>query len=195
MECLQLTQWPIPQGETEDEVRKSPVFCDSCWNLYPPAANTAAFTPNVHTISGNRQEEAVRRALGESYDHAAYERSLIEHTPFNFDLRLVDLRDAILKGCNSCLMLKTMVSKLSKAPINHDDNQLRLSITMCKGDALRISFRRETGPEADQALLFGFDHESDGGEDYTSEHIASWELYTLPGRFSLTYASSTTANC
>ncbi|KAM5356542.1 hypothetical protein ACJ41O_003188 [Fusarium nematophilum] len=178
MASLHLSESPLPQGDTEDEIRRDPKLCRTCWNLYGGSATTAVPLPGIamheHSGSINAARAAKRGDIGEPSSWAGPGR--VDYASWEIEVYLPDVADSVASGCVTCLMLKEVLTKLTKGTLDFKDPALWLVIVFCNGNVARAKLIRGEPPEEDD---FEFLTPNSGLE---WDLVAVYELYTLPGR-------------
>lgn len=185
---INLTKSPIPLGDDEEDIRRDPTICYTCWNLYAGSMNTASFSPVVVMNSDSGSLNAARAAkimdIGPAPAWAGGPLARVDYASWEISVTLADVPGSAASGCDSCRLLHLAIKALSKDSVDFNNRLLRLEVVICHGNVLRLNLKRDTVEiEADYAI---FDTDIFGGSDMpdegaTSYHVASWELYTLPG--------------
>lgn len=175
MSSLNLTESPFPLGDTEDEIRRDPKLCRTCWNLYAGSATTAVPLPGIAMHEHSGFTNAAKAAKEGNVDKAPTWASSgrIDYASWQIQVYLPDIPESRASGCVSCLLLTEVLNKLTNGTLDFHDPELWLEIIFCKGNAMRVKLVRGDPPD-------DFDMFSDGqGGDW--DVIESYELYTLPG--------------
>lgn len=181
---LVLREDPVPSGDTESEIRKNPKVCSTCWNLHPGSALWPAGLGivSMHTESGahNANRLAKTRDIGRPPAWAG-EISRLDYTSFTFYAKLTDVHASAL-SCDTCRILVVAVTKLSEGKADWEDPLMQLDIVFCKDTVLWISLQRDNNQgEVDFSEVFSDLQQYD--EPWTTELIATWDLYLLFGKF------------
>lgn len=177
MASLNLQRTPYPTGDTEDDIRKDPTLCGTCWNLY--AGSTATVVPlagiAMHENSGSIN--AGRAATAGNLDEAPAwaGRGRIDYASWHISVYLPDVPGTVARGCPSCFLLQVILMKLTKGSVDLNDPELWLDVVFCKGNVLRMKLIRGSPPD-------DFDMFSSGGGSADGEVLESFEIYTLPGK-------------
>ena len=175
MSSLNLTKPPFPLGDTEDEIRRDPKLCRTCWNLYAGSATTAVPLPGISMHEHSGFTNAAKATKEGHVDKAPTWASSgrIDYASWQIQVYLPDIPESRASGCVSCLLLTEVLNKLTNGTVNFQDPELWLEIIFCKGNAMRVKLVRGDPPD-------DFDMFSDGqGGDW--DVIEGYELYTLPG--------------
>lgn len=185
---INLTKSPIPLGDDEEDIRRDPIMCYTCWNLYAGSTNTACFSPlimmNSHSGTRNAARVAKIKDIGPGPKWAGGPNARVDYTSWEISVTLADLPSSAASGCDTCQLLYLAVKALSEDSTDFSDRLLRLEVVICHENVLRLDLKRDNAEiDADHAV---FDTDIFGGSDIpdegmTSYHVASWELYTLPG--------------
>ncbi|KAM0429640.1 hypothetical protein ACHAPT_006245 [Fusarium lateritium] len=174
MASLNLTEPPFPLGNTEDEIRRDPKLCRTCWNLYGGSATTAVPLPGISMHEHSGFTNAARAAKEGHADKAPIWASSgrIDYASWEINIYLLDIPASVSSGCASCLLLTEALTKLTNGTLDFEDPELWLDIVFCKGNAMRVKLVRGDPPDE-------FDMFSSGqGSDW--DLIQAYELYTLP---------------
>lgn len=186
---INLTKSPIPLGDDEEEIRRHPTMCYTCWNLYAGSANTASFSPVIimNSYSGtlNADRAAKIKDIGSGPKWAGGPLARVDYTSWEFSVTLTEVPSSAALGCASCQLLYLAVEALSGGSVDFKDRLLRLDVVICHDNVMRLNLQRDTveiesGYSLFDAGIFGANVPDEG---VSSEHLASWELYTLPGMF------------
>ncbi|RSL65987.1 hypothetical protein CEP53_003525 [Fusarium sp. AF-6] len=175
MSSLNLTEPPFPLGDTEDEIRRDPKLCRTCWNLYAGSATTAVPLPGISMHEHSGFTNAAKATKEGHVDKAPTWASSgrIDYASWQIQVYLPDIPGSVASGCASCLLLTEVLNKLTNGTVDFQDPERWLEIIFCKGNAMRVKLVKGDPPD-------DFDMFSDGqGGDW--DVIEAYELYTLPG--------------
>ncbi|KAF4467991.1 TOL [Fusarium albosuccineum] len=179
MASLHLCEPPYPLGDTENDIRKDPKLCRTCWNLYGGSANTAiplaGIAMHEHTGPRNAARAAQR---GDNVDQASAWAGpgRIDYASWEINVILSEVPDAIKGGCVSCLLLYEALTKLTKGALDLGDPELWLIINFCKGDVMTLKLLRGGLP-----VYFDMFSDSAASDTTDRELVEVYYLYTLPG--------------
>ncbi|KAM0558288.1 hypothetical protein ACHAPJ_004982 [Fusarium lateritium] len=175
MASLNLQRLPYPPGDTEDDIRRDPKLCRTCWNLYGGSASTAVPLAGIamHENSGSINADRAAKAGNLDEAPAWAGRGRIDYASWQISVYAPDIPGSVAGGCASCLLLQEVLTKLTQGTLDCNDPELWLDIIFCKGNALRMNTIRGSPPE-------DFDMFSVGG-GAEGDVIESYEIYNLPG--------------
>lgn len=172
MTGLHLKESPVPDGETINDVKHDPRFCRSCYNLSGASANTTVPIGRIwlHDDSGRKN---VARAGDSSEAPAWAAMNRADYAPWRIETELTDIAESAAGGCKTCLLLMEALKKLNPGGADFEDPELRLGVTFCKGNAMKLELDRVEEPE----WIPDFWSPSMG----PFEPLGEYDLYILPG--------------
>ncbi|KAF9772597.1 hypothetical protein IL306_009687 [Fusarium sp. DS 682] len=175
MASLNLKRPPYPTGDTEDDIRKDPTLCRTCWNLYGGSTATAVPLAGIAMHENSGSINAAKAAKAGDLDEAPAwaGRGRIDYASWQISVYLPDVPGTVARGCPSCFLLQELLMKLTQGAVDCNDPELWLDIVFCKGNALRMKLIRGSPPD-------DFDMFSSGGGSTDGDVIESYEIYTLP---------------
>ncbi|KAI9172790.1 hypothetical protein HJFPF1_02304 [Paramyrothecium foliicola] len=174
-------QHDIAEGRTDQDSN----FCPTCFNLSSDFLQRVSFGSGV-IMGVNGPNTAKRMAIRRNIAIS----NTAEYHAYYFELKIIDVLDSAASGCDSCLLLRIATTRLSPLGINLNDPLLRLHITLCKGNALRLSLSQCKLPPDSEPNDSLIDDPTDGASwlfpesqyaYYEQETLGNWELYTLTG--------------
>ncbi|KAM5517208.1 het domain-containing protein [Fusarium oxysporum f. sp. phaseoli] len=176
MASLNLKRTPYPTGDTEDDIRKDPILCRTCWNLYGGSTATAVPLAGIAMHENSGSINANRAATAGNLDEAPAwaGRGRIDYASWQISVYLPDIPGTVARGCPSCFLLQEILTKLTKGALDCNDPELWLDIVFCKGNVLRMKLIRGSPPD-------DFDMFSSGGGSTDGDLLESFEIYTMPG--------------
>ncbi|KAH8736879.1 heterokaryon incompatibility protein-domain-containing protein [Ilyonectria robusta] len=179
MTPLNLDSLPFPLGKTDEDARRDPILCTTCFNIHPSSARTAVLSPQIRMHERSNWDGAIRAAQlidgVKETDRLVLEATLPKLVSWNVEINVVDMSRSS-SGCATCYLLKEALRKVYNGVLNLDDSSLFLDVVFCEKIALRIGVKREPEDEESEILLLW--------EHRTLEPVAgleTFELYTLPG--------------
>lgn len=193
MTPLNLDSLPFPLGKTDEDARRDPVLCTTCFNIHPTSARTAVLGPQIRMHERSNWDGAIRAAQlidgVKETDRVVLEATIPKLVSWNVEINVVDMAKSS-SGCATCFLLKEALAKVYNGVVNLDDSSLFLDVVFCEKIALRIGVKREPEDEEGEILL--------PWEHRTLEPVAgleTFELYTLPGESSVPAAKAYFMRC
>lgn len=178
MASLNLQEMPYPLGNTEDDIKKDPKLCRTCWNLYGGSVYTAVGLAYVAMHEHSGSINAAKAAKAGNLDNAPAWAGIsrIDYASWQIGVYVLDIPRSIAGGCPSCLLLQQALAKLTNGTFDCSNSKLWLDIIICKGNVLRVNLIRGSSPDKSDMLSFGV--------GAVGDFIESYEIYTLPGKIS-----------
>lgn len=173
---------PFPQGHTEKEIRKDPLRCHICCNLFPGSACSLfprkdIFVSEYSGIINARASAALNQEREERVPQWAG-TSRLDWSAWQFSARLIDVAQEAQKGCTSCFILRAGIEGLADDAVSFEDADLEMDIVFCRGNVMRLWVNRMSQASEDDDNLFGaLITEASKPE----EQLIACEFYTLPG--------------
>ncbi|KAI1750820.1 heterokaryon incompatibility protein-domain-containing protein [Xylaria castorea] len=178
---------PFPLGNTLEVIRRRGLFCVACYNLSP--ATALALLPRRGLAMGDALDANVKaaervgmlepvpiwvnRGFGTRTDYSAFE----VRTP------LVDIIEAVRRGCPSCTLLERAISNLCPRSVSFDDPCLVAWLTFCSGRVLWVSIYHEPLVEdSDSEGSLFLDGQTGTRIGPVGDSVEDIEIYTLPGK-------------
>ncbi|MBE3046662.1 hypothetical protein IMZ48_29855 [Candidatus Bathyarchaeota archaeon] len=169
------------------------IFCNSCANLNPASARSLLFERGVyvadnHTRGGAKRDTEDTVEAGEAvHDGPSLgpDEKEIDFASHQVDTYLEDIRISA-RRCETCRMIESVLTRLGKGAVSFSDPNQAASIIFRRGAAVWIDVVRVAGAEEDSDSDDGYFFPSSGGRRELGdvvENIDSFELYSLPGRF------------
>lgn len=195
---IQLVGAPFPDGQvTEGEdgksvlenIRRDPVFCPVCVNLSPGSALSCYPRPGLwhraNLGSGDWKENA--NVVGDTDVPPKWtnQSSRVDYDGWVVAASLDDITGSASAGCKSCMIIEQAVAALAAGKF--EKANIRIYMMFRKGNVLglrvcRVNETKAQEEEEEPSFLFAGVFDGEPSVSEVKEELASYELYTLPGK-------------